>query len=101
MSKWVSQIRKILQDNPNNHLYLISQTERKIDVDFRELAQIIIYNIKQKIGEHIFIKQYWYEGIENYEINKCRLKTRFYANPYFKNYDYLGLVTFKDAEEFI
>jgi len=33
MSKWVSQIRKILSDSPNNHLYLISQTMRKIDVD--------------------------------------------------------------------
>lgn len=101
MSKWVSQIRKILSDNPVNHLYIISQTIRKIDIDFRELAQIIVYCRKYVIKGKVYIKQYWYDSIDNFIFGRYKLKKVFLGNNYFKYYDSTALVTFEDAEEFI
>lgn len=101
MSKWVSQIRKILADHPTNHLYIISQTIRKIDVDFRELAQIIILCRKYIYRNRTIIRQQWFNGIEDFEAGHKRLTTKFYGNPYFKHFKTGELVTFSDAEEFI
>ena len=101
MSQWVSQIRKILSDSPVNHLYLISQTMRKIDVDFRELAQIIIECEKYEYKGTVIILQKWYDGFSNWENNKATFKKSFIANPYFKYYDSNELVTFEDAEDFV
>lgn len=101
MSKWVSQIRKILSDSSNNHLYIISQTSRKIDIDFRDLAQIVITCKKIEVGNKVFIKQTWYDGFDSYEIGKKTFKKAFLANRYFKFYDTEEMVTFSDAEEYI
>lgn len=101
MSKWVSQIRKILADHPKNHLYIISQTIRKIDVDFRDLAQIIILCRKYELGKRIIIKQTWFNSMADYEIGRKSITTKFYGNRYFDYFKTDELVTFSDAEEFI
>ncbi len=101
MSKWVSQIRKILADHPTNHLYLISQTARKIDVDFRDLAQIVILCRKYEFGSIVLIKQMWFEGMQNYEFGRKKLMTRFWGNKYYRYFKTGELVTFSDADKFL
>ncbi len=101
MSKWVSQIRKILSDHPTNHLYLISQTIRKIDVDFRDLAQIIIQCRKFQFGTRTVIRQQWFNGMQSYESNRKAFTSKFVGNKYFKFFKTDELVTFSDAEDFI
>lgn len=101
MSKWLSQIRKILNDHPTSHLYVISQTARKIDVDFRDLMQLVIECHKIQIKDKVYIKQYWYEGLDNYYENRSGLKKVFLANKYFKFFDSKELVTFTDSEDYI
>ena len=101
MSKWVSQIRKILSDHPTNHLYIISQTASKIDKDFRDLAQVVVTCRKKQIGKRVYIKQRFYDGMHAYEFGKSRASKLFFGNKYFKYYDSTELVTFTDAEEFI
>jgi len=101
MSKWVSQIRKILSDSPNNHLYLISQTMRKIDVDFRDLAQIIIWCKKIIRRNRVFIKQYWFNGFDSFVMERKYLTRGFLGNRYFKYYKTGEMVTFTDAEEYL
>lgn len=102
MSKWISQIRKILADKEDSHLILISQKIRKIDVDMRELANLIIECSSIRIGKRTWIRQNFYSSIEAYEYGmKMKSKFIFRANPYFRYYDTLDLVTFEDSEEFI
>jgi hypothetical protein len=101
MSKWVSQIRKILADHPTNHLYLISQTARKIDVDFRDLAQIVILCRKYELGYRIIIRQTWFNGMTDYTFGRKKLTSKFWGNRYFKYFKTGELVTFSDAEEFL
>lgn len=96
MSKWVSQIRKILSDSEHNHLYIISQTIRKIDVDFRDLIHLICVCKAFKDDDNIWIKQYWYDGMEAYLDNKCKFKRVFLGNPYFKYYTSKKLVFGED-----
>lgn len=101
MSKWVSQIRKILSDHPTNHLYIISQTASKIDKDFRDLAQVIIYCQKQEKKKKVYIKQSYYNSMFNLDIGRKRAIKVFCGNPYFRFYKSTELVTFADAEEYI
>lgn len=101
LSKWVSQIRKILSDSPHNHLYLISQSMRKIDIDFRELAQIIVLCRKYTVKGKTYIVQTYYNGIDNYENNKKSLMVRFCANSFFKYYNTNELVSFGDSEVYV
>ena len=101
MSKWVSQIRKILSDSPNNHLYLISQTLRKIDIDFRDLAQIFIWCRKFDINGNIYIKQFWYDGLDMYLMNRRSATKIFKGNRYFKYYRTGEMITFSDAEQYL
>jgi hypothetical protein len=101
MSKWVSQIRKITSDSEYNHLYIISQKIRKIDVDFRELAHIYIECNKLEIGKKVYIIHTFYEGIENYEIRKKSHRSYFLANPYFRYFDSKEIIKFGDSEEYI
>ena len=101
MSKWVSQIRKILSDHPNNHLYLISQTMRKIDVDFRELASLIITCQKADYKGKILIKQDYYNSFMDLEMGYKAASRVFSGNEYFKHYKSTELVTFSDADEYV
>jgi hypothetical protein len=102
MSKWVSQIRKILMDKPKNHLFIISQSIRKIDIDFRELAQIIVKCKKLVTNKgNILMRQDFYDGLDNYlcGVRKC---SKIY-NPmkYYRFYDRNKIVTFEDSEDFL
>lgn len=101
MSKWVSQIRKVLADHPTNHLYIISQTKRKIDIDFRDLSQIVIDCTSYEVGDNIIIKQKWYDGMPSYEFGKKTFTKAFRGNKYFNFFDTNEMVTFSDAEDFI
>lgn len=102
LSQWISQIRKVLSDSANNHLYIITQTPRKLDVNFRELTHVVIACKKIELPDKkiLIIKDY-YDGFDGYEMGQKRLRTSFYANPYFKYYDSYEMVRFSDADEFI
>lgn len=102
MSKWVSQIRKLTSDSETNHLYIISQTLRKIDVDFRDLAQVFIVCRKAQFNKRVLIVNRYYESIEAIEERlRPKLVTRFWADKFFRYYDTLDFVTFGDVEEYI
>ena len=101
MSKWVSQIRKILSDHPYNHLYIISQTISKIDKDFRDLAQIIVECKKFEKNKNIYIKQTYYSGMTSYQYGFKAVSKVFKGNPYFRYYDSTELINFADAEEYL
>lgn len=49
LTTWISQIRKILGDNENYHIWLISQRLGRIDVAFRDLLMKIIHCAKFQI----------------------------------------------------
>ena len=101
MSKWVSQIRKITSDSMTNNLYLISQTIRKVDVDFRELAHLIITCDKVGIeGEYYIINKY-YEGLEDYEMRIKAGTSYFKAKDYYRYYNTNEMVEFGDSEVFV
>lgn len=53
MSKWISQIRKILAGNEQNHIYLITQRVGAIDIQFRELAHMWIHCQKIALPKEI------------------------------------------------
>lgn len=104
MSKWVSQIRKITSDSDRNHLYIISQTFRKVDVDFRDLAQIFIRCklIQSKKTGKVYIVNSFFTSLERAEFNyKPYTRIMFLANPYFKYYDTNAMVRFDTAEEYV
>jgi len=101
MSKWVSQIRKILADSTENNLYLISQTMRKIDVDFRELSSLIITHQKREIGKDVYIRQNFFNSLIDFEMNFKSASRVFKGNKYFKYYKSTELVTFSDADEYV
>ena len=101
MSKWLSQIRKVTADSQNNHLYLITQTIRKIDVDFRELAQVIVHCNSIQTKKGLYIIQRWYDGLEAYEIGKVSFKTTFKGNDFFKYYNTEEMVKFGDVDEYL
>lgn len=101
LSQWISQIRKILHDSPNNHIYIITQLPRMIDVNFRELCQVVIHCKKLIIGEKTIILNDFYNGFKNFEIGNKITRTWFKADTFFRYYDTYQLIRFKDAEEFI
>lgn len=93
-SHWVSQIRKILSDSPNNHLVLITQRFYKLDIDFRELAHIIIScRAIHKRGK-VYVRHQYFDGDTNYLDGKRSASRVFLANPYFKYYNTLEAVKF-------
>jgi hypothetical protein len=100
-SRWLAQIRKILSDDENNHLFIITQTLRKIDVDFRDLAHMIIDCEKKVIGHKVIIFEKFYFSISKFEAGFYQYKTYFEANKFFKYYDTLGMVKFSDADEYV
>lgn len=95
MAQFVSQVRKVLYDKPNNHLMLISQDAHKVEIDVRELASIIIKcECKLVKGETIIINKY-FEGLENYENGISVDPDRWFnGNPYFKYFDTIQFLKF-------
>ena len=86
-SNWISQIRKILYSSENNHIHIISQTARKLDVNFKELCHIFVECKSITIGKKVIVKQKFYDGEENFIYKNASAKRAFLANPYFKYYD--------------
>lgn len=101
LSHWISQVRKILSDSPNSHLYIVSQTPRKIDVNWRELCHIVIKCKKITQGKNVYILQTFYDGFDSYEMGVNQGKKYFLANPFFKYYNTNELVKFSDADEYL
>ena len=125
-TKWVSQIRKILGYDEENHLYVITQRPRSIDIHCRELAQYWIYcdkitlpipmktkmfNGKTKILPTHIIRQYLFDAnqfdYENVTLERIQRSTSraisksgFIANPLIQFYDSYQLVDFGN-EEFV
>lgn len=122
-SMWLAQIRKILGQSEQNHLYLISQKAERIDVSARDLANEIIYVEKQTQAEfidtntydsrnkrytrklinkiiiikHFFLGTYCLEkfyGYLNGDDKSEDYSTYFVGNPYFQFYDSYALTTF-------
>jgi hypothetical protein len=91
-SKWYSQIRKVLQDSEQNHLVLITQSLRKIDIDARELASIIIECHKYSANNIVIIRLSYYDGAQNYELGRKSKIEVFEGNDFFKFYDSLELL---------
>lgn len=101
LSKWVSQIRKVLSDSPYNHLYVVTQHSRKIDINFRDLTQIVISCSCIKYKNHTYIIQKFFNGFDNYLRNAHKAKAYFNADPYFKYYDTMEMVTFDDSDIYL
>lgn len=101
LGKWCSQIRKVLADSPTNHLYIITQEPRKIDVNFRDLTQVVIKCQQVEYKDNIYILQRFYDGFYNYNINKVKAKGYFHGNPYFDYYDTTEMVTFDDVDIYV
>lgn len=101
LNKWVSQIRKITSDSPDNHLYIITQRPRMIDVIFRELTQIVITCRKIEYKEKVFILQKYFNGFDSYNMNICSGKSYFLGNPYFKFYNTKETIHFEDVETYL
>ena len=101
LSNWIAQIRKILSDSMTNHIYIISQRIRRIDINFRELCHIVITCEKVEHKDKIYILLKYYDGVEGYENNSIKGKVLFSANQYFKYYNTLEMVQFSDGGEYV
>ena len=101
LNKWISQIRKILSDSTTNHIYIVTQLPRMIDVIFRDLTQVVISCRLIESGARVYVLQKFYNGFNNYEMGNCAAKSYFLANPYFKYYNTKEMVRFEDGEKFV
>lgn len=117
---WVSQVRKILADSENNHLYIISQRFNSVDIGFRELSHAIVLCTKLKLCPkcetmadlctckkkdfQIWIVNYMFDNIlvSDLDITAETLaearKIPFCANPYFNYYESAEIVKFGESE---
>ena len=123
MSDWLSQIRKILGQTEQNHLYLLTQKLKRIDVNSRDLAHLAIkcekqtldnvtipteVNIKGQIQvkelpmtiiyKHYFQDADALDAYEKYGMNTKKLTTRFIGNWYYKYFDSYELIDFGQAD---
>lgn len=101
MSRWLAQIRKLTNDSDTNNLYLITQTYRKLDVDFRDLAMVYIRCECKKFKTKVYIKNKFYGSEESYIYDRPRWTERFLGNPYFQYYHTEEIVTFSDSEVYV
>lgn len=116
-TKWVAQIRKLMGQHKNNHLYIISQRPMGIDIAFRELAHAFILckahdtGLKKptktlqgtKILPITVITQYIFRNIQQLEmfmlnprLKGYAQKKAFVANNYYQYYDTYEVVDFDD-----
>ena len=119
MSDWLSQIRKILGASEKNHLYLITQKLRRIDVNSRDLAHLAVRCEKETYEDvkiptevrykgklitkrmpMVMITEYFFQdadALSRSEEHGIRSKIgcrRFIANLYYKYYDSYELIDF-------
>jgi len=102
-SRWVSQLRKILGEHHNNSCCIISQTLRKIDINFRDMADYLTVCNKYKLkGAGTFHTQHTWESrhlklaVDHYlEGAKPHKYDAFFGQPYYKLYDTRYVVDFE------
>lgn len=126
MSDWLSQVRKILGENERCNLYLLTQKLRRIDINSRDLAHVIVKCekvvhegvlidtvVKAKDGSYevrrlplVVIYKYWFndceacQAFETLGIRSYYACTRFAANPYYRYYDSYRMVEM-GSEEYV
>ena len=99
MSQWLSQIRKLYNDSPDSNLYIISQKIRRIDVNFRELAQLFIKCSKAIVkGKTYIINDYYLDCSADHMLERRIGRTFFIADPYFKRYSTKEIIDFGDSD---
>lgn len=102
MSNWISQIRKILYTSPKNHIHIISQTYRRLDINFRELAHVFVECKSMKMSNGaVWVKQEFFNGIDDYMMNKRTGRCAFLANPFFRFYNTYEIDDMGSGEEYI
>jgi len=117
LNMWIAQVRKILQGNEQNNIYVSTQRPMSIDIGWRDLAhwwvvcerKILpatmmteVYNGK-KISLPISIAtQKWFDNLEDCRMymitgqGKPLRKVKFIANEYYKFYNTFELITFSN-----
>jgi len=98
LGRWLSQIRKILSDSLNNHLVIITQRFEKLDVEFRDMAHVIITCEKIEVKKKVYIVQRYYDSDLGFYNNIHKKKRVFMGNKFFKNFNTLGMVQFGEDE---
>lgn len=123
-TSWITQIRKLLGDSEESHLYLITQRLNSLDIIVRDLCHTIIYCQKVKTRKttltvifkngkksnkrlnDVYIIKKYFTGtfcIEKFNafIDNATGKTDgmslFYGNPFFKYYESYSLVVFGES----
>lgn len=124
-STWLTQIRKILGDNRDCHLWLIAQRLSSIDIVARELSTDIIYcqkiilknimlnckikengRLKFKKLPKTIIKKFLFSGeqaeakyisYKMYGAKSYNSISAFTANPFFRFYDSYSIIKFGDG----
>jgi len=94
MSMWLSQVRKIFGEGEKDHLYVISQKLRRIDISLRDLAHWIIECEKLDTPDGIRIMKTYYQGVEDYEMGAITARKIYDPRPFFKYYDSYELLDF-------
>ncbi len=97
MSRWLAQIRKLTNDSQTNNLILISQTYRKLDVDFRDLTQIYIRCECLELKDKVYIKNKYYSNEERYILDNPQYTEMFLGNPFFDYFFSKDFITFSDS----
>jgi Cdc6-like AAA superfamily ATPase len=99
-SQFISQIRKVLSDDPANAFIVITQSLRKIDIDTRELLDLALY------CKSLFIKKKHYIVVEPYIFNpemddfmSLGYSIQYRAEKYYPYYDRLALNTLSEGEQ--
>ena len=100
-SDWIAQLRKILGENAGNSCCIISQTLKKIDVNFRDLADYVIkcnkYKLKNNTAHtlHIWKSHKLRLAIDWFlDGEKPSSVDGFYGKPFYNYYDTYYVVDF-------
>lgn len=105
ISKWLFQIRKILGSSELNNIYIVTQHQNQIDINFLRLAHLIIGCSKiildDELEETVLIKLSYYKDLLHYEMGESFGGKAFKANKFFDFYDSYQLVKFGDEEVYL
>lgn len=118
LNMWIAQVRKILQGNEQNNIYLTTQRPMSVDIGWRDLTHFWIvckkYTLPVTMKTELFngkklklpvcvIKRWFFDNmpecLEFMQTERCSNKTKkdkFIANKYYKYYNTFELITFGD-----
>lgn len=116
LNLWVAQVRKILQGNEQNNIYLTTQRPMSVDIGWRDLAHAWIvcektivpklttktelYNKKKIKLPVVVVKRRYFDSVKecldymHFGIDKSFKKDKFIANGYYKYYNTHELIDF-------